>query len=275
MDRTTRAQQRAAAIDVSPARLAAEIERLTRERDLARRQTELAREEVARLKAGVAGSGPAGPGGAPSVSPTITRQRGDGRASKGDVEELTRQRDEYLAALQRERAEFTNFKRRTTEEREAMLGLAAESLIRSVILARAAIITTALPCKDDLSPEQQERLANTTPHGAAMRVKCRGQPIGSKTRPAGIERSASRSRASAAPFPVPPRRGLLVPVRASGTCSTVRRLADQLISTTSPVGKSLMGKQEGDEVVVRTPAAVRNFEIRQLRTLHDELEANK
>ena len=26
-----------------------------------------------------------------------------------------------------------------------------------------------------------------------------------------------------------------------------------LISTTSPVGKSLMGKEEGDEVVVRTP----------------------
>src|SRR6185503_12612488 len=26
-----------------------------------------------------------------------------------------------------------------------------------------------------------------------------------------------------------------------------------LISTTSPVGRSLMGKQEGDEVVVRTP----------------------
>ena len=49
MDRTTRAQQRAAAIDVSPARLAAEIERLTRERDLARRQAELAREELARI----------------------------------------------------------------------------------------------------------------------------------------------------------------------------------------------------------------------------------
>ena len=49
--------------------------------------------------------------------------------------------------------------------------------------------------------------------------------------------------------------------------------AQGLISTTSPVGRSLMGKQEGDEVVVRTPATVRNFEIRQLRTLHDEMEA--
>ena len=43
-----------------------------------------------------------------------------------------------------------------------------------------------------------------------------------------------------------------------------------LISTTSPVGKSLMGKEEGDEVVVRTPAGARNFEIRQLTTLHDQ-----
>jgi transcription elongation factor GreA len=47
--------------------------------------------------------------------------------------------------------------------------------------------------------------------------------------------------------------------------------AQGLISTTSPVGKSLMGKQEGDEVVVRTPAGARNFEIRQMKTLHDEM----
>ena len=44
-----------------------------------------------------------------------------------------------------------------------------------------------------------------------------------------------------------------------------------LISTTSPVGKSLMGKEEGDEVVVRTPAGARTFEIRRLKTLHDEM----
>ncbi|MBA3716517.1 MAG: transcription elongation factor GreA [Pyrinomonadaceae bacterium] len=46
-----------------------------------------------------------------------------------------------------------------------------------------------------------------------------------------------------------------------------------LISTTSPVGKSLMGKEEGDEVVVRTPAGARTFEIRRLTTLHDETAA--
>jgi transcription elongation factor GreA len=45
-----------------------------------------------------------------------------------------------------------------------------------------------------------------------------------------------------------------------------------LISTTSPVGKSLMGKEEGDEVVVRTPAGARNFEVRQLTTIHTEME---
>ena len=133
MERTTRAQQRAAAIDVSPARLAAEIERLTRERDLARRQTELAREEVARLKAGTATGGASA--GAATTGPTVAPRHGsDGKASaKANAEELARQRDEYLAALQRERAEFTNFKRRTSEEREAMLGLAAEGLIRKVL----------------------------------------------------------------------------------------------------------------------------------------------
>ena len=43
-----------------------------------------------------------------------------------------------------------------------------------------------------------------------------------------------------------------------------------LISTTSPVGRSLMGKEEGDEVKVTTPAGSRNFEIRRLTTIHDE-----
>lgn len=57
-----------------------------------------------------------------------------------DIEELTNQLAEaksqsegYLAALQRERAEFLNFKRRTAEERERDLGLAGEDLIRKVL----------------------------------------------------------------------------------------------------------------------------------------------
>ena len=41
--------------------------------------------------------------------------------------------DDYLGALQRERAEFQNFKRRTAEERLRDLGLASEDLIRKVL----------------------------------------------------------------------------------------------------------------------------------------------
>jgi molecular chaperone GrpE len=55
---------------------------------------------------------------------------------EGLREELTAakgQADEYLVALQRERAEFLNYKRRTAEERERDLGLAAEGLIRKVL----------------------------------------------------------------------------------------------------------------------------------------------
>lgn len=46
----------------------------------------------------------------------------------------TKEREDYLAALQRERAEFLNFKRRTAEEREASQGLAAEVLIGKVLV---------------------------------------------------------------------------------------------------------------------------------------------
>ena len=42
------------------------------------------------------------------------------------------------------------------------------------------------------------------------------------------------------------------------------------ISTASPIGRALMGKEEGDEVNVPTPAGVRIFEILKLATIHDE-----
>ena len=76
----TRAEERAAEIDISPTTLLAQIEGLTAERDAA-------------LKTA----------------------------------------DEFLLALQRERAEFQNFKRRTSEERMRELGLAGEDLIRKVL----------------------------------------------------------------------------------------------------------------------------------------------
>lgn len=43
-----------------------------------------------------------------------------------------------------------------------------------------------------------------------------------------------------------------------------------LISTVSPIGQSLMGKEEGDEVKVKTPNGWRNFEIKNLKTIHDK-----
>ena len=46
-------------------------------------------------------------------------------------------------------------------------------------------------------------------------------------------------------------------------------VAKGLISTTSPIGSALMGKEEGDEVDVQTPGGVKNFEITKLVTIHD------
>ncbi len=42
-----------------------------------------------------------------------------------------------------------------------------------------------------------------------------------------------------------------------------------LISTSSPIGKSLLNKQEGDEVKVQTPNGARSFEVISLATIHD------
>jgi molecular chaperone GrpE len=52
---------------------------------------------------------------------------------KNELETSKAKSDEFLAGLQRERAEFSNYRRRTSEERDAMLGLAGEDLIRKVL----------------------------------------------------------------------------------------------------------------------------------------------
>ncbi|HZM89728.1 MAG TPA: transcription elongation factor GreA [Blastocatellia bacterium] len=46
-------------------------------------------------------------------------------------------------------------------------------------------------------------------------------------------------------------------------------IAQRKISTSSPVGRGLMGRIEGDEVEIITPAGKRRFEIVKLRTIHD------
>lgn len=46
--------------------------------------------------------------------------------------------------------------------------------------------------------------------------------------------------------------------------------AKGLISTTSPIGRALLGKKVGDEVSVTTPAGVKEYEVVRLTTIHDE-----
>ena len=43
-----------------------------------------------------------------------------------------------------------------------------------------------------------------------------------------------------------------------------------LISTASPIGRAMLNKEEGDEVIVTTPSGSRQFELVKLSTIHDE-----
>jgi transcription elongation factor GreA len=42
-----------------------------------------------------------------------------------------------------------------------------------------------------------------------------------------------------------------------------------LISTTSPIGRALLGKKVGDEVKVATPAGVKEYEVVELTTIYE------
>jgi len=44
-----------------------------------------------------------------------------------------------------------------------------------------------------------------------------------------------------------------------------------LISTTSPIGRALLNKKVGDEVLVATPAGQKEFEIVKLVTIHEDV----
>ncbi len=46
--------------------------------------------------------------------------------------------------------------------------------------------------------------------------------------------------------------------------------AKGMISTASPIGRSLVGKEVGDEVQVPTPSGQREFEVIKLMTIHDD-----
>lgn len=43
-----------------------------------------------------------------------------------------------------------------------------------------------------------------------------------------------------------------------------------VISTTSPIGRSLMNREVVNEVQIRTPGGTNHYEIIELTTIHDE-----
>jgi transcription elongation factor GreA len=44
------------------------------------------------------------------------------------------------------------------------------------------------------------------------------------------------------------------------------------ISTTSPIGRAILGKQVGDTVGVQSPGGAKELEILKLTTIHDKVE---
>ncbi|MYD86009.1 MAG: transcription elongation factor GreA [Acidobacteria bacterium] len=41
------------------------------------------------------------------------------------------------------------------------------------------------------------------------------------------------------------------------------------VSTASPIGRAIVGREEGDEIQVKTPSGVREFEIVELTSIHE------
>ena len=52
-------------------------------------------------------------------------------------------------------------------------------------------------------------------------------------------------------------------------------VAKGLISTTSPIGRGLVGKQVGDTATIVTPNGKRELEILKLTTVHDEVDEDE
>jgi molecular chaperone GrpE len=98
------------------------------------------RTSISRMHRGAAGDWPGQPAGqAPdSAGPP---DRGASAADAVELESLRAELEtaqtqaaEHLAILQRTAADFANFRRRTTEDRERELGLASEALLRKLLV---------------------------------------------------------------------------------------------------------------------------------------------
>ena len=48
--------------------------------------------------------------------------------------------------------------------------------------------------------------------------------------------------------------------------------ANGKISTTSPIGRALLGKEVGDAVKVQSPGGIKELEILKLTTIHDAVD---
>ena len=48
-----------------------------------------------------------------------------------------------------------------------------------------------------------------------------------------------------------------------------------MISTSSPIGRAILNREEGDEIKVTTPAGARRFELVKVITIHDEAGAEE
>jgi transcription elongation factor GreA len=48
-------------------------------------------------------------------------------------------------------------------------------------------------------------------------------------------------------------------------------VAKGLISTSSPIGRGLLGKRVGDEIKIQIPGGLREMEIIELRTIHEDV----
>jgi len=51
-------------------------------------------------------------------------------------------------------------------------------------------------------------------------------------------------------------------------------VARGLISTSSPIGRGLLGKRVGDEIKIQIPGGLREMEIIELQTIHEEVIMN-
>ena len=105
-------------------------------------------------------------------------------ASTSWLAEATRERDEYLAALQRLKAEFDNYRKRVAREEQQLVARASERIVKQL-----------LPMADDL----ERAVEAAVEHGetkVADGVRLVHRSIGRPARPRGARRGRHRRAAS-------------------------------------------------------------------------------